>query len=477
LILSIAALGVWFYWWTTYATFEYRLQPVVILEGQHVSPDDFLYPSADMEEVGAAFLNTRFSQAAGLQNVPLTLTLGWRSLDTVASLYVLTHVDQITTEFTVESPDLIPLDLLTNAGIAHNVPFDVHFTEQPLPLAEYPVGEYILHLALNDAAFEVRLNVTDTTAPTATAVNKTIRIGEEVKPEDFVTDIFDASPIASVTFVDEPNIFAKSDQIVEVAIEDEYGNSEVFAAALTIILNQAPPVIEGTQTIESLKGNPIMYRQGVTAHDDFGRELDFEVDSSMVDQHEEGKYTVTYKAVDFTGLSTEIEVTVLVINVDPEEVNERVDEILASILTDGMSQVEELKAIHTWVRRNVSYSASMGGPQSVYEGAYRALRDRRGNCYIFYSISDILLTRAGIPNMKIVRIEGTPTRHLWNLVNPDGLGWYHFDSLPTRFAFTSQMYMFTASDAKRYSRQLTEVHGSPNFFTYDPDLYPEIVEE
>jgi len=476
LLLSIAALGVWFYWWTTYATFEYRLQPVVILEGQQVSPNDFLYPSVDMEEVGAAFLNPRFSQAAGLQNVPLTLALGWRSLDTEASLYVLAPIDQITTEFTVESPDLIAVDFLANADIANSVPFDVRFTEEPLPLAEYPVGEFILHLALNDAAFEVRLIVADTTAPTATAVSKTIRIGEEVKPEDFVTDIFDASPIASVTFVDEPNIFAKSDQIVEVAIEDEYGNSEVFAAALTIILNETPPVIEGTHTIESLKGNPIMYRQGVTAYDDFGRELDFEVDSSMVDQHEEGKYTVTYRAVDFTGLSTEIEVTVLVINVDPEEVNERVDEILASILTDGMTQVEQLKAIHTWVRRNVSYSASMGGPQSVYEGAYRALRDRRGNCYIFFSISDVLLTRAGIPNMKIVRIEGTPTRHLWNLVNPDGLGWYHFDSLPTRFGFTSQMYMFTASDAKRYSRQLAEVHGSPNFFTYDPDLYPEIVE-
>jgi len=476
LLLSIAAFGVWFYWWTTYATFEYRLQPVVILEGQQVSPNDFLYPSEEMEEVSAAFLNTRFSQAAGLQSVPLTLTLGWRSLDTVASLYVLSPIEQITTEFKVECPDLIPVDLLTNAGIAHNVPFDVRFTEQPLPLADYTVGEFTLHLALNDAAFEVRLNVVDTTAPTATAVSKTILVGEEVTPEHFVTDIDDASPIASIEFVEEPNVFAKSDQIVEVAIEDVFGNREVFAASLTIILNEADPVIEGTGKIESPKGKPIMYRQGVTAYDDFGRELEFEVDSSQVNQHEEGQYTVTYRVVDYTGNSTEVTETVLVINVDPDEINAKADEILGDILKEGMTQVDQARTIHRWVRGYLRYAPSRGGPQSVYEGAYRALHDRRGNCYIYYSLSEVLLTRAGIPNMKIVRIEGTPTRHLWNLINPDGLGWHHFDSLPTRFPFNSQMYMFTASEAARYSRQYTEIHGSPHFFTYDPDLYPEIVE-
>jgi len=320
------------------------------------------------------------------------------------------------------------------------------------------------------------LYVEDTTPPTATAVAKSILIGEEVSPRDFVTDIDDASPIESITFVDEIDSYPRRDQIVEVAIEDIYGNRLIVAAALTVQLNQEPPVIEGTGTIESLIGNPIMYRQGVTAYDDFGRELEFEVDSSGVDQHTEGMYSATYYVEDFTGLSTQVEIIVHVLNIDPEEVNQRVDEILAGVLSEGMTQKEQAQAIFTWVRRSITYAASRGGPQSSYEGAYRALRDRRGNCYIYYSISEVMLTRAGIPNMRIQRIPGTPTTHLWNLINPDGLGWHHFDSLPTRFGFNPQMYFFTATQAASYSRTLAEVHGSPNYYTYDPEMYPEIVQ-
>ena len=475
-IISAAGFAGWYYWWTVHATFEYTLKPVVVLEGADVSPNDFLSSGEDMERVSAVFRRPGFRPKAGQQDVPLTLTLGWRTVEASAKLYVLTPVKQIYHEFTEVGPVLTPISFLSNAGVAENVDFDVRFAEQPFLLEEYPVGEFTLRLVLNETPFDVILYVTDTTPPSATAIPKSIHIGEEVEPEDFVVDVFDASPIASIEFVEAPDIFSRFDQIVEVVIEDVHGNLKVFASSLSVQLNESPPVFEGLKTIETMVGSPILYRQGVTALDDFGREIEFEVDSSGVDQYTEGLYTAIFWVEDFTGFRTEVEVKVNVINIDPEYVNTKVDEILAGIVNDGMSQLDKVIAIHRWVRANINYSVTRGGPESAYEGAYIALQDRRGNCFIFYSISELLLTRANIPNMRIQRIEGTPTRHRWNLVNPDGLGWHHFDAYPTRIGQSDRMAHFTTSEARSFAHQIQAVNNMRDYYTFDVDKYPETVE-
>ena len=475
--MSAAGFTGWYYWWTTHAVFEFRVHPIVVLEGQSVNPGDFIYPGEGMERVSAVFRNPRFRPEAGRQSVPLTLARGWRTVDTTATLYVLTPVEQIQNEFTAEGPELKAIDFISNAAVATSVRFDVRFTEEPLPLEEYPVGVHTLHLAMNDTAFEVTLNVVDTTPPTATAVNKTIWIGEEVTPEDFVTDEFDASGIESILFVEEPDIFARTDQIVEIEITDIYGNSAYFRGALNVLLNREYPTIEGADTIVSQPDIPIDFHRGgeVKAYDSFGRELEIKVNLGNLDQDTVGEYTVTYWVVDFTGQRTEVDVDVHIVDIDIEYVQQRVDETLAEILNDGMTQLEKVRAIHAWVRNNVSYSTVRGGPATSYEGAYIALMQRRGNCYIFYSISEVMLTRAGIPNMRIERIPGTPTRHLWNLVNPDGLGWHHYDSFFTRLGLgTQQMSYFTSTQAASISRQIQEINNMRDYYTYDPDLYPEI---
>ena len=477
ILLAGAGLGGWYYWWTTYTVFEYRLSPVVILQGQSVEAGDFLYPGEDMEHVSASFRSQGYRQTEGRQNVPLMLKMGWRTVDAVATLVILRPVENIYHEFASAGPELKPEDFITNADTAAGIHFDIRFTTEPLLLEDYPVGVSTLHLALNDTSFEVSLTVTDTTSPAATAVDRTIRIGEDVTPDDFITGIFDASPIKSVTFANKPDVYSHRDQIVEVIVEDIYGNTGVFVSSLTILLNTSPPVIEGTETIVSMVGNPILYRRGVRAFDSFNRELDFEVDSSRVDQDTEGDYTVVYWTVDRTGLRSEVEISVHILDVDMEFVNEEVDKALRSIIKDDMTQLEMVRAIYDWVRRNVQYANVRGGPTTAYEGAYRALRDRRGNCYIFYSISELLLTRAGVPNMLIQRIPGTPTNHRWNLVNPDGLGWHHYDSFPTRLQMGITMSYFTSSQAQEFTLLMAEMQERPmpNYFTYDPALYPEIV--
>ena len=321
--------------------------------------------------------------------------------------------------------------------------------------------------------------VLDTRAPTADTVDVTILIGESVSPEQFVDNIEDESEVVSIEFVEEPDTLAHSNQIVRVRISDEHGNNAIFEARLIIRINTTPPVIEGTESIISRLGNPIIYRQGVTAQDDFGRDLTdyIDVDSSNVNHNVVGEHYVTYKVTDKTGLVTMITETVQVLDVDIDYVNARVDEALYLIMEDGKSQLDLVKDIHSQVMAVIAtYSPNRIEPANSYEGAYRALRDRAGNCFNYYALGEIMLTRAGIPNMEINRISGTETRHRWSLVNPDNLGWHHFDATPTRLQWGAQTAFFTGSQARYFSRQFLEYNGTRDFYTYNPELYPTIVD-
>ncbi|MDR2572163.1 MAG: transglutaminase-like domain-containing protein [Oscillospiraceae bacterium] len=318
----------------------------------------------------------------------------------------------------------------------------------------------------------------DNPAITAEMTNVSVIMGYDISPDDFISAIHSESRVTVIYFANEPETLKVGEHIVEIAIEDVLGNREIFTATLRILDNDIPPIIVGTQTIESMRGNPIIYRQGVSAYDTFGRPLDFDVDSSDVDQDTVGVYTVIYSAVDIYGLITEVEILVHVINIDPDLVNEQVDDILEGIFTDDMTQVDQAQAIFTWIRDNISYAAMSAAPRSAYDGAYRALRDRRGGCTIYSSISYVMLTRAKIPTLRVDRVPEAPTRHRWNLINPDELGWHHFDSFPILLGgVRNELYMFTDSHAQNFTRQMASTGLIEMYFTYDPQLYPQVVYE
>ena len=481
ILLAGAGFFGWFLWRTTFAVFEYELQPLIIIEGQHIEPSDFLAPGMKTEGVTAVYRNPVFSPSIGQQDVPLTLSMGWRTVETTATLCVLTAIHNIEHEFADAAPELKAHDLITNIDDATGLPLDIQFTVEPLPLEDYPVGEFILNLTLNGRAFNVTLTVRDTTAPEATSVNKIIPVGEEVRPEDFVKDVRDASdhlPISISYYGEEPDVFG-FDQTVSIIIKDHYGNQTIIFSALSIRHNEAPPVIEGARDILINVGDVIRYMQGVTAFDDFGRDLTalVLVDDSGVDPFTVGVYPIRYVVTDFSGNTTEINRSVHVLDIDMDLVNGEVDTLLEDIINDGMTQLQKVRAIFSWVRGNITYAPSNDRIGTAYEGAYRALREGRGNYYVYYSISEVMLTRAGIANMPIDRIEGSPVRHRWNLVDPDNLGWHHFDSYPVPLGLGIQMAFFTESQAVDFTQQIANLAGSNinDYYTYDPVLYPSVV--
>ena len=477
LIVVAAGLGGLYYWWTEHATFEYSLQPIVILEGQSIAPNEFLDPEMNNTGISAAFENTNFEPVVGLQFVPLSLSKGFRTLESAAALYVLTPVEYIEREL-AEDGTIRPIETLNNPEVAARVNFDVRFIENPLPLEQYPIGDFPLHLALNDAPFEIMLRIIDTTPPTATPVDQTIQVGDEVLAESFVTDVFDMSPPITVAFVDYPNVHAREDQTVLVTVTDDFGNASTFSAVLTIIFNQEPPEIDGApHVIEFEIGHPVDYLQGVTAIDDFGRDIEVQIDLLGVDENTEGTYTATYYAEDYSGLRTVVEVTVHVISVNPDYVNERVDEILARILRDGMTQERKALEIHNWVRWTLSPANVERDTDSVTAAAYRAINSRSGDSHTYAAISELLLTRAGIPNMRIQRSPDAETTHFWLIIDPDEKGWHHFDAFPTGVSgLNNRTSMFTDAQAKSFAERIEAAGGAEGYYTYNPDLYPEIVQ-
>lgn len=162
-----------------------------------------------------------------------------------------------------------------------------------------------------------------------------------------------------------------------------------------------------------------------------------------------------------------------VTEVDTFGVRQIAAEILEELITDHMTQVEQAQVIFDWISANVSYAAGFE-PQSVYEGANMAFVHRRGDCFVFASVSEVMLNHAGIPNQRVDRIGGQ-NRHAWNLINPDNMGWHHFDATPIRVPGINR-FMFTQSQAEAFTTRIYNQVRERNYFTFDYNLHPEVVQ-
>lgn len=466
-IVLLAFLGGGILLWPRLMSFDYNLQPVVTFAGVSVSPSDFLVPGTRI--IAAEFADTR-NFMPGRHDVALRLSNGSRSQRTTGVLYVIEPVDYIELEIAQSPRNFVPLDFIKNAEIIQNINVDLQFLQEPS--LQPPIGESDVHIVLNGATVRSAINVVDTTPPTATVVNRIVPKGDVLIASDFLENVYDASPIILLDFVTPPDNLPIGQHVLPVIVKDYWGNYAIFEPTITILDNDIPPTIVGAQNIESMRGNAIMFRQGVSAYDAFGREIRFNVDSSTVNTNENGIYTATYWVEDAWGLRAQVEIEVRIIGVDPEVVRGRADTVLAGILRDDMTQVQQARAIFNWISNNVGFLSAIGY-ESVYEGAFQGLQHRRGNCFVFYALSEVMLTQAGIPNMRIDRIPGEPSAHRWNLINPDGLGWHHFDTTPSRVQI--DRFMFTSTQAEIFTERVRREFNMRNYYTYDPTLYPQIV--
>lgn len=311
------------------------------------------------------------------------------------------------------------------------------------------------------------LHVRDTAAPDVVTRDVTLYGGGSVKIEDFLVEIRDETPY-SVGFVRKPDSVREGVSTVLLEVQDEGGNVTTARARLEVIYDTEPPVISGVSELTMTAGGSISYKRGVTVTDDHDQDVTLTIDVSAVDTDRAGDYTVTYVAVDKAGnetsVSTILHVKPLTLDTVTEEIiNSEADKLLATILTDSMSQYDQAKAIFDWCHNKIAYSE--GTPKTNWvQGAYRGIIDRRGDCYVYAATAKCLLTRVGIKNMDIEKIP-SDSRHYWNLIDI-GDGWYHFDTCMRSDGAT--FFYKTDAELMKYSNTHNRSHN------YDKSLYPEI---
>lgn len=208
------------------------------------------------------------------------------------------------------------------------------------------------------------------------------------------------------------------------------------------VKDKKPPVITGWIGGHSYNSKDVYIvvypdrRQNLTKYvqavDNRDGRVEVEADTSAVDWNRGGVYDITYIAKDSSGNTAKETARVQVRTVSG--IDQMADSILSSIINPAWSDKAKAEAIYRYVRRNYTYVDS-NDHASWENSALYGLRYKSGNCFVFYSVSRLLLTRAGIPNIEVKRSAGSIHGHWWNYVYVQG-GWYHFDTTPRRIEAT-----------------------------------------
>lgn len=231
------------------------------------------------------------------------------------------------------------------------------------------------------------------------------------------------------------------------------------------------PVIQGFVGKKSYNGNDVYivlyedrktaYKKYVSAYDNRDGRVEVKADLSGINWKKKGTYDITVTAKDKAGNQARKKMKVQVRCLTGIDLY--ADRILKRITGDGWSDKAKCNAVYKYVQSHMSYVNYNGG-NGWESAALRGLRYGNGNCYAYYSLSRLLLTRAGIPNIMVTRYPAVPNHHhWWNLAYVKG-GWYHFDTTPRRLK--GRFCLLTDAQLQAYERR------SPGTYRYAKSTYP-----
>ena len=327
-------------------------------------------------------------------------------------------------------------------------------------------GAYKVKIKSFPFTYNCTLNVEDTVAPVL-EVHPLTRTKEEIpSPEEFLDSSSDASGTVNIYFGSAVSFDNYGEIPIQIAAEDPSGNRTTADTVLNLVeeYDITPPVIAGQLDRIVYVGQGTSFKSGIEVTDNVDEDIELQVDTSHVDLNTPGEYTVIYTAADSMGNMdlAEGKVTVIAASYSEAEVDALADEVLDKIIKDGMSDYDKAHAIYTWVQGNIGYGESSDSGDWL-KGAYDGLKNRHGDCYNYYAVSKVLLTRAGIKNGDIEIIPTATRHHYWNVIDC-GDGWRHFDTTPRTDKSFKGFYL-TDDELMAYSAQHYRSHN------YDREKY------
>ena len=429
----------------------------VMLEmGESCEADSFVTGVTDATQVEVSYDKAPDFTKAGSQPVSIALTDKGNNQTVLQSEL---FISQVLTNVTIEAGNKAPgLDSFIIEAKSSS------FITKMEDLDYAKVGDYEILLNADGQTYKSTLHIIDTIPPEVEVQDIECFAFIPLTTEDFTVSIEDATEV-NMAFKEEPDLSYIGTQDLEIAYTDGGNNEVVKQVKLTLIEDNEAPVIEGTADLKVFIGDSVTYRKNVSVTDNCLEGLLMTIDTTAVNLNEEGVYPVTYNAKDLAGNETSVTVNLTVTPrvYDINEVYAAADSVLERIITPEMSQLEQVRAIFDYVRTHVSYISESVKDDWV-RGAYEGLVYGKGDCFVYACTSKVLLTRAGIANIDIVKIP-TRTSHYWNLVNV-GDGWYHFDTTPRKDH--PVIFMWTEAQMMEYSGKHYNSHN------YDHSLYPVV---
>lgn len=429
-----------------------------IMLGDVLAPEDFIENLYDESSYSVSFAEEPDFEKTGKQTVKTVATDIYGNTTEFSSDLAVHNIGRdIRIEAGTKYDDIV---LLVLGDERETLKLDEAFSS-----SGHEVGEYDVGVTGEYSTFGVKINITDTVPPVLTLRNRVVFVGQEISPELLVYYLDDATP-CTLSFREEPRNDKPHSEYVTVVAEDSAGNISEASAYLYIYEDVEAPAIYGVSAVYLNLGETASYLDGVYAVDNCDGPVSVTVDASNVDTSNAGVYYIKYYAKDKAGNERTITGVVNVSSITPDTVNNLADGILSQIVTSSMTQREKARAIYDWARVNIRYKTSTSYLMGHFtDAAYSGFRTRGGNCYVYYAVSSVLLTRAGIENMEIRRNSET-NPHYWNLVKIDG-SWYHFDTCPHYSQYPIDSFLLTDSEVNDYS-----VNAAVGYYSFDPSLYP-----
>ena len=198
------------------------------------------------------------------------------------------------------------------------------------------------------------------------------------------------------------------------------------------------------QTVYTDQADSYDFFKYVKAIDDRDGKVKLKVDTSRVDFSRKGTYTITYAAVDSAGNRARASAKIAVRTND--SCDKLADEVLDAIVKKSWTDQRKVTAIYEYAHGHIAYTGT-SDKSSWEKEAARGIRNGRGDCFTYYSVVRLLLTRCGIPNLEVKRVQGHG-RHWWNMAYV-GTGFYHVDACPRRSG--GKLCLLTDAQLKSYS--------------------------
>ena len=360
-----------------------------------------------------------------------------------------------------------PYRLVGADGAAYVAGFDETCVNRP--------GKYTIPMTdAKGRKYQLKLTVRDRKAPVVTT--KHVYYAKDVSVPnalDFIGSIEEADEYTAYFEGDIPDLTQIGDYDITFRVEDASGNkTKVLHSVLTVIEDYESPVFREIPELSAYVGEAIAYRKGVVVTDNCGGEVEIQVDSSGVDPNTPGDYPVRFIAIDASGNVSRGSTTIHIYEnqVTEEQLNEKIDGVIAQIITPGMSKEEQLRAVYRYVYDHIAYvsdSDKSDWIRAAYDGLFM---NGSGDCYNYFAASIAFCRRLGIDYKEIQRTPGAAEgTHYWIMVNigtAEEPRWYHFDCTHLRASYSHSGCLLTDQQIRAFNKFRV------GFYAYDSAKYP-----